>query len=203
MIRNIVLDMGNVLLSYDPNVPLNKFCRTPEERETIRQELFLGPEWKQGDLGLMTNEEKYDSICKRVPESMRGALKRCVFEWYICLSPVSGVREFCQYAKEKGFRLYVLSNAAKDFYGYFPDFAPFDFFDGIVVSADLHMVKPDIRIYQSLLEKFHLLSEECLFIDDLEENVEGAKQAGMSGEVFRGDFDRLKKQYLEGRRIWD
>ena len=87
--------------------------------------------------------------------------------------------------------------------GYFPDFAPFDFFDGIVVSADLHMVKPDIRIYQSLLEKFHLLSEECLFIDDLEENVEGAKQAGMSGEIFRGDFDRIKKQYLEGRRIWD
>ena len=49
MIKNIVLDMGNVLLAYNPQVPLDLFCRTNEEKEIIFRELFGGPEWIQGD----------------------------------------------------------------------------------------------------------------------------------------------------------
>ena len=195
MIKNIVLDMGNVLLAYNPQIPLDMFCQTKEEKEFILRELFEGPEWIQGDLGNLTNDEKYESIQKRVGEQMHPALRRCVYEWYVCLEPIAGAKEFCEYVKQRGYRLYVLSNAAKDFYDYFPKFAPLGYFDGVVVSCDLHMIKPDIRIYQYLLQTYHLLPEECLFVDDRAENAEGAKLAGMSAEVFQGDFDRLKVQY--------
>lgn len=192
MIRNIVLDMGNVLLQYNPQVPLDLYCGTEEEKRTIRKELFEGPEWVQGDLGNITYEGKFESISRRVPEHMHVALKRCIYEWDVCMKRVPGALEFCEYAKSRGLRLYVLSNASTDFYSYFPNFAPFDYFDGIVVSADVHVIKPDARIYAHLLQTYGLIPEECLFIDDLEKNVEGARQAGMSGAVFRGDFEEIK-----------
>lgn len=191
MIRNIVLDMGNVLLTYNPQVPLDLYCGSEEEKTMIRKELFDGPEWVQGDLGHMDYEEKFASIRRRVPERMHPALKRCIWEWDVCMKPVEGAREFCDDARRKGFGLYVLSNAATDFYRYFPRFLPPEYFDGIVVSADVHVVKPDERIYRHLLKTYGLNPDECLFIDDLEQNVEGARRAGMSGAVFRGDFKEI------------
>ena len=188
--------MGNVLLNYNPDVCLNMFLDCDEDREIIKRELFKGPEWAEGDLGILTDAERFDGVRRRVPERLHAALRRCTLEWMICMKPVPGARKFCDYVKEQGYKIYVLSNASSSFYEYFPDFAPFDYFDGIVVSCDIHIVKPDIRIYRHLLEKYGLNPEECLFIDDMEENVEGARKAGIAGSVFRGDFGEIEKQYL-------
>lgn len=195
MIRNIILDMGNVLLRYDPEVPLDLYCETEAEKDAIRKELFEGEEWVQGDLGMITNGEKYEKIRMRIPESMHPALKRCVYEWSVCMQPIPGAFAFCEYARSKGYRLYVLSNASDEFYEYFPKFAPLDYFDGIVVSSDLHKIKPDTAIFEHLLETYHLTPEECLFLDDMEANVKGAGLTGMNGEVFSGDFEAVKEKY--------
>lgn len=189
MIKNIVLDMGNVLLDYNPDVCLNLFVKEEEDRQLIKRELFEGPEWKQGDLGYITDEERFAGVSSRVPKRLHRELKQCVEKWDVCMLPIPGAKEFCEYGKKKGYRLYVLSNASNSFYSYFPGFAPLDYFDGIVVSCDIHIVKPDIRIYQHLLNQYGLLPEECFFIDDRPDNVEGAKNAGMHGAVFRGDFE--------------
>lgn len=194
MIKNIVLDMGNVLLDYDPEVCLNHFLDNEEDRAIIRKELFQGPEWVQGDLGYIKDEERFSSVSTRVPERLHKQLKQCVEKWDMCMLPLPGAREFCASAKENSYRLYVLSNASDAFYRYFPSFAALDFFDGIVVSADIHIIKPDIRIYQYLLQQYCLQPQECFFIDDRKENVEGAKKAGMYGAVFRGDFEKMKEQ---------
>lgn len=85
----------------------------------------------------------------------------------------------------------VLSNASTAFYDFFPRFMPLDFFDGIVVSADIHMIKPDPRIYHYFLEKYKLHAEECLFIDDRIDNVEGARSVGMKAVVFHNDFNEV------------
>ena len=195
MIKNVVFDMGNVLLRFDPQVPLDLFCRTQEEKKTIRRELFEGPEWIEGDLGNITNEEKYERIRARIPRQMHPALKKCVYEWDVCMEPLPGAKEFCTELKEKGYPIYVLSNASVEFYRYFPRFAPLDFFDGVIVSADIHMIKPDARIFQYLFERYGLAPEECLFIDDMERNVAAGRQAGMQGDIFDGDFERVRKTY--------
>ena len=196
MIRQIVLDMGNVLLTYDPEVPLERFCRSGEERDAIRRELFGGPEWVQGDLGLMTDAEMYEGVRRRLPEPFHAALKRCVEEWDICLKPVPGARAFCDACRAAGYGLYLLSNASGRFYVYVPRlFAPLDLFDGVVVSADVHLIKPDERIYRLLLERYGLAEEETLFLDDREDNVRGAEQAGLRAEVFQNDFGRIAAEY--------
>ncbi len=189
--KNIIFDMGNVLHTYDPEVCLNHIVEKEEDRALIRRELFEGPEWVQGDLGELTDEERFNGVSKRVPERLHEELRRCTVEWDMCMYPVKQAREFCDYLKKSGFGIYVLSNASSSFYRYFPRFAPFDYFDGIVVSCDIHIIKPDIRIYQHLLKKYNLRADECFFIDDLEANIEGAKNAGIDGAVFEGDFWRL------------
>lgn len=197
MIKNIIFDMGNVLLRYDPEVCLNRFVKREEDRALIRRELFEGPEWVQGDLGHITDEQRFDGVSRRVPQELHTELRQCAEQWHMCMEPVHGAKEFCAYAKEQGYRLYVLSNASSSFYQYFPRFAPFEYFDGLVVSCDIHIVKPDIRIYRYLLETYGLSPEECFFIDDMAANVEGARKAGISGAVFGGDFEEIRKKLEE------
>lgn len=197
MIKNIIFDMGNVLLRYDPEVCLNRFVKREEDRALIRRELFEGPEWVQGDLGHITDEQRFDGVSRRVPQELHTELRQCAEQWHMCMEPVHGAKEFCAYAKEQGYRLYVLSNASSSFYQYFPRFAPFEYFDGLVVSCDIHIVKPDIRIYRYLLETYGLAPEECFFIDDMAANVEGAQKAGISGAVFGGDFEEIRKKLEE------
>lgn len=193
MIKNIVLDMGNVLLDFNPNVIIDKTCDTEEEKDIILKELFFGKEWIMGDYGTITNSERYDSISKRVPEHLHGKLKECVNNWDICMKPIEGAQEFCKNVRDKGYNVYVLSNACNKFHEYFPRNYDVEFFDGIMVSSDVHMIKPDVRIYELLLDKYNLKAEECLFIDDREENVEGARKAGMNAVVFANNFDEIMK----------
>lgn len=194
MIKNIIFDMGNVLLDYNPYVILDQVCDTQEEKQIIKKELFAGPEWAMGDRGDITNAERFDLVKKRVPEKLHDKLRKCVENWDVCMLPVKGAGEFMAYVKEKGYGLYVLSNAAIEFFQYFPRQIDMDFFDGIVVSAEVHMLKPEIEIYRYLLESHHLKPQECLFIDDREDNVKGAEKAGLKGFVFKEDFDKVKEE---------
>lgn len=192
MIKNVILDMGNVLLDYNPEFVMNTFCSSDEEKEIIRRELFDGPEWALGDKGDIKDKERFDLVKGRVPEKYHDALKKCADNWDICMKPLDGAGEFCDYVKEHGYGIYVLSNASDLFYQYFPRFLPLDFFDGVFVSSDVHMLKPDIRIYEAFLEKYGLKAEECLFVDDREDNISGAGQAGLVTFRFEGDYEVVK-----------
>ena len=193
MIRNIVLDMGNVLLDFNPEVSLNRYCSSDEERNSIRKELFQGPEWLMGDRGDIRDADRFDLVKLRVPERFHGALKACADHWDICMKPIEGAAEFCRDIKEAGYGIYILSNASDAFYRYFPAFLPLAFFDGVFVSSDYRMVKPDEEIYRTFLCKYGLVAEECLFIDDREDNLIGARKTGMQTFRFSGDYEAVRK----------
>lgn len=191
MIKNVVLDMGNVLLDFNPEFVLSEFCSSEEEKEVIRKELFEGPEWALGDKGDIKDKDRFDLVKGRVPEKYHEALKKCADHWDICMDPLPGAENFCRRVKEMGLRIYVLSNASDLFYTYFPKFLPLEFFNGVFVSSDYLMLKPDVKIYETFLTKYGLDPKECLFVDDRKENVEGAEKAGMNGFCFKGDYDRV------------
>lgn len=197
MIKNVVLDMGNVLLDYNPDAVLDMFCSSAEEKEVIRRELFEGPEWAMGDRGDIKDADRFDLVKGRVPEQFHAALKACADRWEVCMNPLEGAREFCDYVKEHGYGIYVLSNASDLFYTYFPKFLPLDYFDGVFVSSDYRMLKPDTVIYRTFLEKYGLKGEDCLFVDDREDNVRGALEAGMNGFRFTGDYDAVIRRITE------
>ena len=198
MIKNIIFDMGNVLLDYNPDAAMQMLGINEKAKPVIMKELFGGNEWVQLDLGNISVDKSYESIKQRIPEEYHTDLRKCIDGWDVCMVPVEGAKEFCEAVKSNGFGVYVLSNAHKSFYSYFPRYFDLDFFDGVVVSADVHTVKPDIKIYKHLLEKYSLKAEECLFIDDRADNVEGALKAGMKAVQFKNDFEEIK-QYLKHR----
>ncbi len=195
MIKNIVFDMGNVLLDFNPQASMQMLGIKEEAQPIILKELFGGKEWIELDLGSTSIDDAYESIKQRVPEEYHEDLRKCTYKWDICMVPVEGAKDFCNFVKASGYNVFVLSNAHSSFYEYFPRYFELNFFDGIVVSADVHIVKPDVRIYEHLLSKFNLKAEECLFIDDRANNVEGAKKAGMQAVQFKNDFEEVK-EYL-------
>ena len=193
MIKNIIFDMGNVLLDYNPDAAMQMLGINEKAKPVILKELFGGHEWVQLDLGNITVDEAYENIKQRIPEEYHADLRKCIDGWDVCMVPVEGAKEFCETVKSEGFGVYVLSNAHRSFYSYFPRYFSLGFFDGVVVSADVHTVKPDIKIYKHLLEKYNLKAEECLFVDDRADNVEGAIKAGMKAFQFKNNFEEIKK----------
>lgn len=194
MVKNIVFDMGNVLLQFRPWIALENFFKTQEDRAIINRELFNGPEWIMGDEGLITNEERYDRILPRIPERLHEAFKQCVEGWDMCLAPVPGAEEFCEKVRREGYGMYVLSNACNRFHHFFPQYFSRDFFDGVMVSSEVKMIKPDPAIYRHLCTVYGLKPEECLFIDDRPENVEGALSIGMEAVVFQDDWSKVENK---------
>lgn len=192
-VKNIIFDMGRVLLKFDPYVSLNTYCDNQEDIELIYKELFEGPEWIMGDEGKITNGQRYELVKERVPKNLHRTLKLIVENWEMCMEPVEGAREFYQLVKEKGYHTYVLSNACNRFFGYFPRFYDLLSFEGIVVSSEVKMIKPNPDIYNYLLETYSLNPKECLFIDDLKTNVEAAKEFGVKGFLFENNYEDLKK----------
>ena len=199
-IRNVILDMGNVLLRYDPDYSLNKLCKNEEAKAIIRKEYFGGREWIETDIGSITVEERTELVKKRIPPEYHDDFKAVCENWDICMTPLDGAKEFCNYLKENGYRVYILSNASTEFYKYFPRWFSLDFFDGYVVSCDLHIIKPDVAIYKCLMNKYSLTAAECLFVDDVKANTEGAEKAGMNAFWFKGNYEEVKVLLSENRK---
>ncbi len=191
MIKNVVLDMGNVLLDFNPEVSLDMYCSSEEEKDIIRRELFDSPEWLMADRGLIKDHDKFDKVKDRIPEKYHESLRKIVDNWHICMVPLEGAGDFCQRIKDKGLGIYVLSNASDAFYEYFPKFRPLDYFDGVFVSAEYLLLKPEVDIFRRFLNEYGLKAEECLFVDDMQPNVNGARQAGMNAIRFKGDYDEV------------
>lgn len=196
MIKNVILDMGGVLLSFEPQIPLDAFCKTQEQKKIIQRELFESPFWHEADAGRIKDADLFERIKPNVAPEHHDALKQCCDHWDICMQPIQGAREFCRSLKAADFGVYVLSNASDKFYEYFGKFLPLDFFDGVIVSSDIKLMKPDHEIFRYVMEKYELRKEECLFIDDSIANVDSARAFGMQAHQFCNDFDIIIK-YLD------
>ena len=99
--------------------------------------------------------------------------------------------ELLQALKAKGYRLYLLSNAATRQPIYWARAEASKLMDGTLISAEVKLLKPDPQIYRTFLRKFALRPEECVFIDDTPINVEGALYENMAGIVFNMDVAAL------------
>jgi putative hydrolase of the HAD superfamily len=194
MIKNIVFDMGNVLLDFNPQFSLDRWCHSEEEKELIRRELFLAPEWLMADRGVIRDCDRYDRIKDRVPEENRPALKACADHWADCMVPLPGAKEFVADCKAAGYKVYILSNASDLFFTYFNNFSSLDWFDGAVISCQELLLKPEAELYQRLFDRYDLKPEECFFIDDREDNIRGGEALGMSGHVFHNDYPTIREK---------
>lgn len=193
MIRNIVFDMGQVLLRFDRDYFITRLGIDGADKELLMREVFLSLEWARMDRGSMTDAEAAESVCKRLPEHLHDAASKLVQMWDRPILPIPGMLELVRELKEKGYGIYLLSNASCRQHDYWPRVEASRYFDGKLISADEKVVKPQPEIYRLLLERFGLKAEECFFIDDSPANIEGAFYCGIPGAVFYGDALRLRQ----------
>lgn len=189
--KNFVFDFGNVLAKFDGESILTHFSDNKEDRALLLTILFKN--WQALDEGTITYQNYIEQALSHTPERLRETAQAFFKDWYRYLDPIPQTWDFIRELKEAGHSVYLLSNAPV----YFADHAAevYDIlseFDGILFSAPVLLAKPQPEFYQLLFKKWNLNPEECFFLDDKPENIEGAKQVGMDGIVFTGDISAVK-----------
>ncbi len=195
MVKNVIFDMGNVLIEWDPDKLIARLGVSGEDAKLLRWEVFDGAEWVALDHGTMGPEQALPRILPRLPERLHAAAEHFVrFWWQEDFWPIEGIEALIRELDALGCRLYILSNATSCLHEYFPRLPGSDRFRGLIVSADWKLLKPGAAIYEKLFAEYGLRPEECFFIDDNPMNIETALCLGMQGAVFFRDMKRLRRE---------
>lgn len=195
MIKNIVFDMGKVLLNYDSRRGCKPFTKTPEDEELMVNCLFSSMEWLMLDMGIITDETALERINTRLPKRLHETARLCLAHWHEhCMWPIAGMGELVKDLKEQGYGIYLCSNAAVRMTDNTDIIPGIEYFDGVLFSAEVLCIKPQKEMYEHLFKRFQLKPEECFFIDDVQMNIDGARACGMDGHCFEdGDIERLRQ----------
>ena len=198
MIKNYIFDFGNVLARFDTDALTAVTVKDEKDREIVRNVIFDRLYWDRLDAGTITDEEVKEGFRSQLPERLYGAACEAYDRWIMLDMPVPGMPELVKDIKKNGGKLFLLSNISIGFaenYHKNP-FASelFSYFDGLVFSGPLGITKPNKEIFEYLLKTYSLNAEDCIFIDDREDNVEGAVAAGIKGYLFDGNAEKLRKE---------
>ena len=191
MIKNIIFDMGGVLIDYNPEKTLyGMFDR--ETADLLLKVIFRNPLWSDKDRGIILPAEIMEKVRGEIPAEIFEQVSSMVDNFYPYMPPFERMEGFVRELKEKGFGIYLLSNASCDFHERREGIPALSMFDGVIISADYKLLKPEKEIYEKLYETFDLNPSECFFIDDVAANIEGAAATGMQGHCYyHGDLDIL------------
>ena len=198
-IRNVVFDLGGVMINYNPAQYIADMGLTGKLADEVCDAIFLSPVWGDMDKGVYADYlEALPVFIKDHPhleKEIRAFFHPLWHEVYTLKEDTE--RILYDWVYEKGYDIYILSNFSADGFAYIEKKYPFfKKARGYVVSAYEKCVKPQPEIYRILLDRFGLKAEECVFIDDYEVNVKGARDVGMNSFVFR-DPEDAKKQLME------
>lgn len=189
--------MGGVLIDYNPEkIAYEYFDR--ETAEIALRELFRNKLWADKDRGIITPDEIWEIIKDKIPVHAHTLVNDMLHNYYPYMPPFEKMYDLIKELKEKGYGIYLLSNASDDFHIQRKTIPALSLFDGCLISADYKLLKPEKEIYLALFEKFSLVPEECFFIDDVRKNIDGALNAGMKGHCYsHGDVEILRTALRE------
>ena len=194
MIKTIIFDIGNVLVDFRWRKMYEEiFGLEGAELERFADATVRHQAWVDLDQGIITTEEAKEAYAKEVPE-YREYIDRIYQEMDKMLVQFDYAVSWIQELKERGYRIYILSNWSKPAYDACKDttlsFLPL--VDGVVFSYKELVIKPDKEIYDIICSRYDINPEEAVFLDDTEKNIVAAREFGLHGIVF--------KSYEQGRK---
>ena len=189
MIKNVVLDIGNVLVSFYPDIYISQFITKKGEIDYYEQICFKSAEWKCGDLGTKTRGEIIDAICEKYPadaEKVREIMANCDDMLRVSKKNTDLIKRL----KAAGVGVYYLSNTNEHAFEFMTStYEVFSYMDGGIASYRDGVIKPSADIFELFLSRYGKTAEECVFVDDMPQNVDGAKAVGLHGIVLKNIDD--------------
>lgn len=186
--KNILFDMGNVLVTYNPEWVIRRYTEDEELIREVKNIVFNSQEWFLLDAGLIEEEKAERNWMERLSSDKARELAHLSFKnWHLYnMKTIPGTAEIIRAVKENGKEIYLLSNASLRLLSIYKEVIPaVECFSGIFYSAAHKCVKPQDIIYERFLKEYSLNPADCFFIDDLEENISAAKAVGISGAVMK------------------
>ena len=196
--KNIVFDFGGVLVDWNPHHLYDKYFGSREKAEWFLNNICLYS-WNLQMDGGKPFAEGVAELQAEYPEWSE-AIAIYHTRWIEMMNgEIEGMASVIRRLKMAGYGVYGLTNWSAETFPMVRDTYPvFQEFDGIVVSGEEHLLKPDAAIYKCLLERYALQAEESLFVDDNADNVAGARNVGMKAIQFTSavELERELKDVL-------
>nr|WP_321237901.1 HAD family phosphatase [uncultured Tolumonas sp.] len=180
---NIIFDIGNVLVKWDPVEIVRSVITTPGAVR-VAEHLFAHQDWHDIDRGSLTIPEVIQRAVERtdIDEDIVAAIYHAV---PASLTPIPESILLLKQLKQAGYGIYALSNMGHDNAAYLAETASFwGEFDAKVISAEVKLIKPDPTIYEYLLNQNGLTNSDCIFIDDSLANIKTAENLGIKSIHF-------------------
>ncbi|HGJ9565587.1 TPA: HAD family hydrolase [Streptococcus pneumoniae] len=178
---NIIFDLGNVLIEWNKEKILSKICKNDLEYNLFNKFVFQSNLWIDLDNGKISLEFLENQLIDEMGHQYQDQIHELVWNWFIYVDLYDEVYELIKQLKKKNFQIYVLSNTSSIFHILLDSVLSkvSSVLDGYVISCEVKMMKPQKEIYLSLVNKYQLDIKDCIFLDDLEENVEAARTLGI------------------------
>lgn len=190
MIDNIIFDFGNVLAKFDLKYILSHFIQDEEDKKIFMSAIYEN--WKLLDSGDMDYEDYIKTTKEKLPSYLHDIADEMFYSWHKYMPYTDGIQSLLKNLKQKGYRLFILSNASVYFGEILDYFEITKLFEDKIISGNIKMVKPSKEIYLYAIDKFGIDAQNTLFIDDKYENVEGAKACDINSVLFENDVKKLK-----------
>lgn len=200
MIKNIIFDCGRVIMQYDEQYISSFFTENEDDAKLLATVAMHRKYWNAFDEGVLTTEVYLERVKEELPERLHAAVEKLAAGWTSHMPPVDGIPEVIEEIKASGKGLYLLSNFNQRLRGELHLAPSLLLFDGLVISGEIGMVKPNENIYRYLLDTYKLDPAECIFIDDRGDNIEAGEKLGIKGYLFDGDAEKLR-EYLKSEGI--
>ncbi|HIH2973233.1 hydrolase [Streptococcus pneumoniae] len=178
---NIIFDLGNVLIEWNKEKILSKICKNDLEYNLFNKFVFQSNLWIDLDNGKISLEFLENQLIDEMGHQYQDQIHESVWNWFNYVDLYDEVYELIKQLKKKNFQIYVLSNTSSIFHILLDSVLSkvSSVLDGYVISCEVKMMKPQKEIYLSLVNKYQLDIKDCIFLDDLEENVEAARTLGI------------------------
>lgn len=190
MIKNIIFDIGNVILNFNLNEVLEKFTSNKDDQQFILDNIINSPEWLENAL-IDTGYISRDDAIKIVQDRTNHHKDKLIFDFWNTYNDFAKVDirvlDLIKKLKDNNYKIYLLSNINPYTYDFVEKSGLFSLVDGYVLSYKEHKVKPFISIYKTLFERYNLIPSESIFIDDNEKNINTGVSLGLISKKVEPD----------------